>query len=210
MLAGTQKRGCPGRAGRVKEVKRLELGPIREEGNRRSPIGGRNPRERKTLKEVTARESQTNPKAPPPPRGVAMRTASVGMPGPSARRKNDVGRPRWCAPRKGEDTETRLGDVINTPDDQMSKKPIHGFVDGQMDECESHGGTNAERETGTKEEMQNRKRREGKRGQRALPTDDNRVTGSRDGMNKVEDATEEHTPIQQKEQRSYIQAKECR
>ena len=100
--------------------------------------------------------------------------------------------------------------MVETPNNQMSKKPIHSFMHGQMDECESHRGTNAERETGTKEEMQDRKRREGKRRQRALPADDKGATGSRDGMKEVEDAAEEHTPIQQKEQRSYIQAEECR
>ena len=99
--------------------------------------------------------------------------------------------------------------MVDTPNNQMSKKPIHGFVHGQMDECESHRSTNAKRETGTKEQVQDRKRREGKRRQRALPTEDNRAAGSRDGMKKVEDATEEHTSIQQEEHRSYIQAEEC-
>ena len=146
---GYGKKGCLGRAGRVKEIQRLELGPVRKKRDSRVHRGGRNPRNGETLKEMVARESQANPKTPPPPRWKAVRTPGFRMTRAGSSGKDEIGRPRGRTPNKGEQTETRSWDVINTPDDQMSKKPIHGFVDGQMEECKSNGGTNAEGETGT-------------------------------------------------------------
>jgi hypothetical protein len=164
VLRGAGKGWGPGRAGRVEEIQRRKLGPVRKEGDRRSLGRRRNPGNRETLKEVTARESQGDPETPPPPRWRAMGATSVGVPGPSAGRKDDVGRPRRRTPSERDQTEARTGKMSHAPDNQVPKEAVHGLMDGEMEQGEPDSGTNPKREARTEEKVDDRERGKRERG----------------------------------------------
>jgi hypothetical protein len=156
MLGGAGKGWGPGRPGRVKEIQRRKLSPVGKEGDRRCLNGGRDPGNRETVEEVSARESQGDPETPPPPWWRPMGAASVGVPGPSAGREDDVGRPRRRTPSKGEQTEARTGKMSHTPDDQMPKEAIQRLMNREMEQGEPDSGTNPKREARTEEKVDDR------------------------------------------------------
>jgi hypothetical protein len=100
--------------------------------------------------------------------------------------------------------------MSHTPDDQVPKEAVECFMDREMEYCEPHSGTNPKREARTEEKVDDRERGKRERGQRALRAEKDHAAGSRDGTEKVKDATEEQTPVKQEEQGSYIQTEECR
>ena len=100
--------------------------------------------------------------------------------------------------------------MVKAPNQHKPEKAIHGLMDGEMYQSKSNGGSNAKREPGAEKKMHDRKRRERERRDDTLPTEDESATSAVGGKEKIKEAAEKRTPIQQEEKGSYIRKKEYR